>query len=449
MDDNVLPSKLLNHLSHAAEIVRSHEFIQIYSHYDADGISAAAIIAKTMLREGKEFRVTLFTTLNDANMEIVKNTDADCIIMTDLGASYIKDLDSMKCDIVVLDHHTVYDEAKRICYANPHLYNIDGMTSGCGATMAFLFSITMDKKNWDLVQVAFAGIAGDRQHINGLTGLNTYLLNGGIERGFIVMAEGSLIPLGELTAELFASTDPYVRGVSGNVNGVAKLLDDARIDHSKHFKDLTDEEKRRLTSLMTVRLVQQGVSLQTLIEVSRTRYYLPGWEMDAEALSSILNGCGRLGLMGVGIGAGIGDKACLRQAEEIEAESRRQIMNGVLSLDNIGLRQMKNIQWFDSSTSGFTGIICGIAMQFIGDHRKPTIGINSSEGLAKVSSRGMWEQLDRGVDLSKALKTSCESVGGNGGGHKIASGGSFDPSKMEQFLQTLDKVVGEQQVNAK
>ncbi len=449
MDDIVLPPKLLSELSKAADIVRSHEFIHVFSHYDADGISAASIIAKALLREKKEFEITLFTTLNDPNMKIIEETTAECIVISDLGASYIKNLDDMNCDVVVLDHHTVYDKATRICYANPHLYGIDGMTSGCGATMALLFAITLSEKNWDLVQIAFAGIAGDRQHINGLTGLNTYLLKEGTERGFIEIMDGSLIPPGELTAEIFLSSDPYIRGVSGNVDGVAKLLDDAHIDRTKHFEDLTEEEIRRLSSLVAVELTKQGVSLQTMAEVSRTRFQLKDWGMDAETLASLMDACGRMGLNGVGVGTGMGDKGCISQAKNLRSDSRKQVIDGVLSIDKTGLNQMKNIQWFDSSTSGFTGMICGIAMQFIGEHQKPTIGVNSSDSLAKVSSRGMWEQLDRGVDLSKALKFACESVGGNGGGHKIASGGSFDASHLSEFLQNLDKKIGEQQVNAK
>ena len=45
-----VPSKLLSTLSQAADIVRGHNFIQVFSHYDADGVSAAAIIAKTTTR---------------------------------------------------------------------------------------------------------------------------------------------------------------------------------------------------------------------------------------------------------------------------------------------------------------------------------------------------------------------------------------------------------------
>ena len=49
MDGNVLPSKLLSRLSKAADLIRSHNFIQVYSHYDADGLSAAGIVANVLL----------------------------------------------------------------------------------------------------------------------------------------------------------------------------------------------------------------------------------------------------------------------------------------------------------------------------------------------------------------------------------------------------------------
>lgn len=444
MDDNVLPSKLLTTLSKAVDIVNSHDYIQVYSHYDADGITSASIIARTLLRAGKEFRVTLFTSLNDPNMEIIKNTPADCIIISDLGASYIEQLDAMDTDIIVLDHHTVEKQATRICYANPHLYGIDGMTSGCGATMSFLFSVAMDEKNWDLVQLAFAGIAGDRQHINGLKGLNIHLYEGALEKGYIQTMGGSLIPPGELTSELYLSTDPYIAGVSGNAEGVAELLDSAGIGHEKSYKDLTDEEKRRLSSAIALKLTEQGTCMQTMFEVSRTRYHLKDWDMDAETLSSLLNGCGRLGLGGVGVAAGLGDNKALSEAKELENTSKTQIMEGVLELQRSGLNQMENIQWFDSSKLGFTGMICGIAMQFIGNPNKPTFGINRSDNITKISGRATFELLNKGADLSSALKEACASVGGTGGGHKIASGGSCPTTRSDEFLSNLDNIIGKQ-----
>jgi len=439
-----VPSKLLTTLSHAADIVRGHDFIQIYSHYDADGVSAASIIAQTLLREGKEFRATLFTTLNDYNMDIIRSTKADCIIITDLGASYIDQLDAMKNDIVVLDHHTIISEAKRICYANPHLYGIDGMTSGCGATMALLFSVTMNEKNWDLVQIAFAGIAGDRQHINGLSGLNTYLLEQGTKRGYIEQMPGSLIPAGDLMTQLYLTTDPYIRGVSGNEEGVSKLLTDAGIDHGKSYMDLSEEEKRKLSSLIAIKLTEQGMLEQSMNEIARARYFLKGFNMDAEYLSSVLNSCGRSGFGGIGISAGMGDAKSIEMGAKLMHESDRDVVINMVELDSKGLNQKKHFQWFDSSDSGFTGMLCGIAMQCIGDPNKPTIGMNRSKEPVNLSSRGMWIQLDRGIDLAVAMREACNAAGGDGGGHRIAAGGSVPSENVELFLEKLDEILERQ-----
>ena len=444
-----VPSKLLTTLSHAADIVRGHEFIQVYSHYDADGVSAASIIAQTLLREGKEFRVTLFTTLNDYNMDIIRSTKTDCIIITDLGASYIDQLDAMKNDIVVLDHHTIISEAQRVCYANPHLYGIDGMTSGCGATMALLFAVTMNEANWDLVQVAFAGIAGDRQHINGLSGLNVYLLEEGKKRGFVEEMPGSLIPAGDLMTQLYLTTDPYIRGISGNEDGVSKILDDAGIDHGKSYMDLNEDEKRKLSSLIAVRLTEQGMLESSLNEIARTRYFLTGFKMDAEYLSSVLNSCGRAGFGGMGISAGMGDVKSIELGAELMNDSNRDVVLNMVELDKKGLNQRNHFQWFDSTDSGFTGMLCGIAMQCIGDPDKPTIGMNQSKDPVNLSSRGMWKQLDRGIDLAVAMREACASVGGEGGGHRIAAGGSIPAEMVESFLENLDSILEKQLSSSK
>lgn len=439
-----LPPKLLTTLSQAAELIRGKQFIQVFSHYDADGVSSAAIIARALLRAKKEFRVTLFTTLNDANMKAIESTKGDCIIITDLGASYIDQLDAMTMPIVVLDHHTVISEAKRVIYANPHLYGIDGMVSGCGSTMSLLFAVTMDESNWDLVQVAFAGIAGDRQHINGLSGLNAYLLKKAEEKGYVKRIPGSLIPSGDLMSRLFLSTDPYIRGVSGNVDGVASLLSDAGITDHRTFVDLDETEKRKLSSLIAIKLTEQGVLTSSMNEISRDRYFLKDWNMDAEELSSFLNSAGRAGIGGAGVAAGMGDERCLKMSADVDEESSKKLVQAVRDLDQKGLSQMTNFQWFDSGDSGFTGMLCGIAMQSIADPRKPTIGINSSSDPVNLSSRGMFEQLERGIDLAVALREACASVGGNGGGHKIAAGGSIPVDTIDQFLKNLDAILGKQ-----
>lgn len=444
MDENVLPSKLLTTLYQAADTLRGHDFIHIFSHNDADGVSAAGILACTLQRLGKEYQVTLVPILNDNVFSEMQESLGDCIIMTDIGASYIDKLETVGMDVIVLDHHRSDLDSEKVVYANPHLYGIDGMTSGCGATLAFLLSVTIDENNWDLSQLAFAGIAGDRQHIDGLKGLNSAIIGEAEAKGYVTMIEGSLIPVGPLSNSLFVTTDPYIRGVSGNVPAVQDLLKEARIGNDKAFKDLTEEERYRLSSLIAIKLLRQGVSLRTLNETARTRYVLKDWNMDAEGLADILNSCGRTDQGGVGIGMCLGDEQCTELALQGNRESKNRVIESMVGLDKRGLSAMEHIQFFDNMEKGFTGTLCGIAMQFIGDPEKPTIGIGSVDEIAKVSSRATWYLLDKGLDLSIAMKEAAESVGGSGGGHKIASGGSFPKDQESTFLMNLDAIVGKQ-----
>ena len=148
----------------------------------------------------------------------------------------------------------------------------------------------------------------------------------------------------------------------------------------------------------------------------------------------------------VGIAAGMGDPDCLKTGSEVNAETRKSILTGIRTAED-NLTQLENVQWFDSSESGFTGIICGAVMSYIGDPSKPTIGYNGSEPKAMLSSRATFPLLDKGVDMAVAMKQACESVGGNGGGHKIAAGGSIPRERRDDFLKKVDEIVGSQKRN--
>ena len=104
MDENVLPSKLLTTLYQAADTIRGHDFIHIFSHNDADGVSSAGILACTLQRLGKEYQVTLVPILNDGVFAEMQESLGDCIVMTDIGASYIDKLETLGKDVIVLDH---------------------------------------------------------------------------------------------------------------------------------------------------------------------------------------------------------------------------------------------------------------------------------------------------------------------------------------------------------
>lgn len=448
MDGNVLPSKLLSRLSNAAGLIRSHDFIQVYTHFDADGLASAGIIANVLTRANKEFQITTFPTLDKDSMQTIRECEHRCILIADLGASYIKELEELNKDVIVLDHHTVHDDSDKICYANPHLFGDNG-DGACGSTMCFLFGITVDPNNWDLVQIAFAGITGDRQHLNGLSGFNTYLLNEGKKRGFVTESEGSMVPPGPLHSSLYKSTEPYIRGITGNKAAATMLLDDANIKGDKSINVLTDDEKRRLSSVIGIKLIQQGVSVNTMEKLIRKRFFLKDWKMDAESLAELLDACGRTKSQGIGIALCLGSKNDLLRAIEIRDGYNDEVLKAVLDLDAKGITEMDNIQYFDSSENGYTGILCSVAMNYMGTPDKPMFGINSAEEKVKVSGRATGPLLEKGIDLAAALDAATRAVGGEGGGHKIASGGSIQAGTEKDFLNALDEIIGAQFNHAK
>jgi RecJ-like exonuclease len=69
----------------------------------------------------------------------------------------------------------------------------------------------------------------------------------------------------------------------------------------------------------------------------------------------------------------------------------------------------------------------------------PLIGFATTEnGDIKVSARTTQNFVDKGLDLSKALKKAAEELGGVGGGHNIAAGATIPQGKEEEFLDLLE-----------
>ncbi|MGB6500103.1 MAG: DHHA1 domain-containing protein, partial [Thermoplasmata archaeon] len=64
----------------------------------------------------------------------------------------------------------------------------------------------------------------------------------------------------------------------------------------------------------------------------------------------------------------------------------------------------------------------------------------------KVSSRGLTRQVDRGLDLASVCRTAAGAVGGEGGGHRVASGATIPPGTRTAFLEAADREIARQLV---
>lgn len=438
-----LPEKLLSRISIAKEELERSSEVRIISHYDADGISSAGVLCNAILKAGKRFHATLVKGLTE---QIVQEAaeGSELLIFSDMGSSHLDAIEATGCKAIVLDHHAPLRDSDKVVHINPHIVGIDGMTSASASAMCMLFAVNVDEGNWDLLHIAFAGISGDRQAIRGLLGINKWLFEEGSKRGVIEAVPGSLYPSGKLLEGLYASTDPYIKGVSGDREGARKLLVEAGIDAEASARDLDEVQARKLSSLIALKLVEQGVPAATLEEVVHERYFFPQTGMEAGDLASLLNACGRSNNEGMGLALTLGDQDALDGARKLRAEYVDEVMTGLERIAREGVTAMENIQYFVNENLGLSGILSGVTMQYLGDRNKATIALSTHDEGVKVSSRGTFQLLEQGVDLAAAMREGANKVGGFGGGHRIAAGATVPIGREEEFLALVDGIIGKQ-----
>ena len=142
----------------------------VFSHFDADGLAAAAILAKTLSREGLNFQLRIFERLEYETLNELRNVlpHGSTAIFLDIGTGVIEAfLEWQKSHkIFILDHHTPSSEVelpREIGFLNPHHFSIDGTTDVSGAGVVYFVSKHINPKNRDLAPLAIIGALGDRQ----------------------------------------------------------------------------------------------------------------------------------------------------------------------------------------------------------------------------------------------------------------------------------------------
>ena len=156
---------MLNRAGEACDVLKKHiekdNIIRLISHNDADGLSAAGVIANAIKEEGGQFHTTIVPRLKKDVIRSLSHEKYELYVFCDMGSACIKPLNSLKGDIIVADHHqpskTVAKE--HISHVNPHLFGIDGSRDISGAGSSYLVVRNMDKKH--LAYMALVGAFGD------------------------------------------------------------------------------------------------------------------------------------------------------------------------------------------------------------------------------------------------------------------------------------------------
>jgi single-stranded-DNA-specific exonuclease len=372
-------------------------------------------------------------------------------IFSDLGSSLLDTIEGYKGYSIILDHHkpTRDSVADNVIHINSNLFDINGSYEISASTLAFLLSVRITRRNWDLISVALAGAIGDKQHKNGFNGLNLELLETGLDLG-IIKAKTSIKLTGNTILEtLIRSTDPYFVGLTNNEPGVRKLLSELAVDPQATLGSLEKNTVQRLASYLTLMLLEQGIPPEDAEEIITTKYFDTNLNLEIEELSHMINSCGRMGEMGVGVAAGLGDQQAMARAKELRAEYKNKVLAGLKILDKDRPKELEHIQYFYESKAEFAGTFAGIGMMYFFNQIKPVLALTKADDDLKVSGRGTKRLVQQGLDLAGALAEVSAELGGSGGGHPIAAGATIPSGKDQEFLEKMDKLVGEQLSNEK
>lgn len=444
-DQNNIPQPLLDRLKRAKQkMIKEKALIRIISHYDADGICAAGILCHALIREEKKFHVTLTRSLKDEFMDTLKKEKYPINIFLDMGSSRLQDLAELSGDVIILDHHSAMQNSEKPLLINPNFFGMDGSYDVCASSLAFMFAMVINDDNWDLAALALAGCIGDKQHLDGFRGFNSYIVNMAKEKKIVEEKKMLKLSGGKLKKALVDGLDPFIRNMSGKEDKVIEFLKRMELKPDIEIEALDEGKKRLLASAIIIKLLAQKVRPEIAEGFVTKKYWLPHWNLYASDLSNYVNSCGRMDHMGTGLAVCLGDKPSLHSAIELRRAYKDELRKGLLRLETEGPHNMDNIQFFYIENPSFAGANAGLGMMYLFDQEKPTFALSVLDKETKVSSRGTRYLVSKGLDLATACREAAEKVGGRGGGHPIASGATIPKGKEEIFLNLLDEIVGRQ-----
>ncbi len=439
----------------------SNKHLRIVSHLDCDGLTAAAIIIKAVLREKLNFSISIVKQLDAAVIEELAREDYNCYIFTDLGSSRLSLLEEKLKGkhIFVLDHHTPEDVRSFIHHMNPHNFGLDGGKHISGAGVTYLFAKALNEKNKELAHLAIIGAIGDIQERKGFEGINEEILKDAIESGKLEVKRG-LSMFGSQTKPLHKvlefSTDPYIPGVTGSERGAIKFLNELGIsikdEYGKYKKliHLDDLDMKRLTTGIILRRLGSEKNPEDIIgniyllkeepEESPTK--------DVREFSTLLNSCGRLRRPSLGIGTCLGCQETKKEAMDLLGDYKKELIKSLNWF--YANREKKNILEKDGYTiinaeDNIKETIIGTLASIISKsniYRDGTIILsmaNTIDGNLKSSMRIVGRSPK--VDLREVSKDIIKRLGaGEFGGHKLASGCIIPQEKEEEFIKVAEEI---------
>ena len=466
-------AKLMKQANKAANIISPYsERVRVFGQYDADGITATSILVKALLREGKSVHVTILKQLTEANLEVVKASKEKFLILLDFGSGQLEFLNQLNDrTIIIIDHHQPQGlPAPNITHINPIDFEITENISASGTS--YIVARALDQNNKDLAELAIIGAIGDSQMGSigaewGLQGLNKEIVKEAVTSQKVNHIKGLRI-WGRLSRPIHRaleySIDPYIPNVSGSESGAVHFLQELGIPIQKDdgswrtLSDLTQEEQQKLASGIVIERASSNQENPEWIfgDVYELAQRDPDFK-DAAEFATMINATGKLGKPYFGMAVCMGDVNYYKKVKDLYDEYRKTIGSYLRWVEKNREKVIKETEQAVYLLAGdkiSEHIISNIISIMHKDKygKKPLFGLVSAEEGIKISARASGELVGNGVNLKEMMATITPELGGQGGGHKAASGATIATGKEEEFMQKVDaalSAIADKHINTK
>jgi len=443
-------------------IGEAKEQIRVVSHYDADGICSAAILTRTLLREGKDFHLSVVKQLNDNVLEELAGEERKLFIFLDMGSGQLEKIRELLKDskVIICDHHQPVGEAnENIVHINSVVSGIPDNISGSGVT--YILSRTINPKNIDLSPLAIIGAIGDSQIDAvgpdwGVNGLNKEILKDAESEKKMKISKGLRL-WGRYTRSIHKaleySVDPYIPGISGSESASVQFLQELGIPVKRDdgnwrtISDLSLEEQKTLAGgIIKERIRGDHENPEYIFGDVYELLDKEGEFRDANEFATMLNACGKMDQATLGVSLCLNGEKAFEKVKEILEKYRREVG--------------KAMNWFHSNVSNPDVVlrkkgIYVLTGSNVSEHlisnvisivnhsgvlpEKPLFGFADSEEGVKISARASDSLVEKGLKLNELMGEISEKLGGQGGGHLGAAAAVIPKEKQEEFISEVER----------
>jgi RecJ-like exonuclease len=481
---DTIPETMMELLREAVQATKNAKRVMAFSHIDADGISALAVVIRALECEGKEFEWRNIHQINSESIiEIkadVEQYKPDLVIFSDFGTgqfnlvkNHIASIEAVR-QIIILDHHLPQDRDvedtksihhQKIIEINPCHHELSGSYDISGSGVAFLFAIGLTPENIELAELAVVGATGDLQDFygKGFKGLNREIIQLGENAGILEVTRDLTffgINTRPLPYLLQYATDPYLPGLTGEEAACYSFFEELGIplkdeyDSWRTWVDLESNEKQAVIQKLIQYIfemyndpkIAKGLVGDVIILPHRPERT----EMrSAKEFSTLLNACGRNKRPEVGVKICLGEEESIIEGRHLLQEHRRNLATALRRLEDEGYATMDGLYLVNDPETPDTiiGIVIGMAQgSRIVPIDKPIIGVStntsSDSPLVKLSGRAHKYLVKRGLSLKETFVAVAEQMNekygklvAEAGGHPMAAGAFIQEDHVDEFLK--------------